>query len=59
MHDLLIAHPDELRPSGLDRYAEQLGLDRDRLWDGIRRHVHLPRPGRGVGPPEGPSRLVD
>jgi Na+/H+ antiporter NhaA/protein-disulfide isomerase len=43
MHDLLIAHPDELRPPDLDGYAEQLGLDRDRFWEDIRRHVHVPR----------------
>jgi Na+/H+ antiporter NhaA len=43
MHDLLIGDPDELDPSDLDRYAEELGLDRDRYWDEIRRHVHVPR----------------
>ena len=48
MHDLLIAHPEELGPSDLDGYAEQLGLDRDRFWDEIRRHEHLPRVARDV-----------
>ena len=43
MHDLLISDPDELDPDDLDRYAEQLGLDRDRFWDEIRRHVHVGR----------------
>jgi len=48
MHDLLIAHRDELRPPDLDRYVTQLGLDRDRFWDDIRRHVHVPRVGDDV-----------
>jgi Na+/H+ antiporter NhaA len=43
MHDLLITDPDELDPDDLDRYAEQLGLDRDRFWDDIRRHVQVGR----------------
>jgi Na+/H+ antiporter NhaA len=43
MHDLLIANQEELHPRDLDRYAAQLGLDRDRFWDDIRRHVHVPR----------------
>lgn len=48
MHDLLIAHQTELGPSDLDGYAERLGLDRDRFWDEIRRHEHLPRVARDV-----------
>jgi Na+/H+ antiporter NhaA len=43
MHDLLITDPDELDPDDLDRYAEQLGLDLERFWDDIRRHVHVSR----------------
>jgi Na+/H+ antiporter NhaA len=43
MHDLLIAHPDELRPPDLGRYAEELGLDVDRFWNDIRRRVHAAR----------------
>jgi Na+/H+ antiporter NhaA len=49
MHDLLIADPDELHPRDLDRDAEELGLDRDRFWDDIRRHVHVPRVADDVG----------
>ena len=49
MHDLLISDPDELDPDDLDRYAEQLGLDRDRFWDEIRRHVHVGRVADDVG----------
>jgi Na+/H+ antiporter NhaA len=43
MHDALITDPDELDPDDLDRYAQQLGLDRDRFWDDIRRHAHVGR----------------
>ena len=43
MHDLLINDPDELDPDDLDRYAQQLGLDQERFWDEIRRHVHVSR----------------
>jgi Na+/H+ antiporter NhaA len=43
MHDLLINDPDELDPDDLDRYAQQLGLDLERFWDDIRRHVHVDR----------------
>jgi Na+/H+ antiporter NhaA len=43
MHDLLIEHPHELLPRDLDGYAAQLGLDRERFWDEIRRHAHVPR----------------
>jgi len=49
MHDLLISDPDELDPDGLDRYAEELGLDRERFWDEIRRHVHVGRVADDVG----------
>jgi Na+/H+ antiporter NhaA len=40
MHDLLLAHQDELRPTHLRRYAEQLGLDVDRFRDELRRREH-------------------
>jgi protein-disulfide isomerase len=43
MHDLMISDPDELDPGDLDQYAGQLGLDRNRFWDEIRRHVHVAR----------------
>jgi Na+/H+ antiporter NhaA len=36
MHDLLISHQDELLPMHIRGYAEELGLDIDRLW----RDVH-------------------
>jgi Na+/H+ antiporter NhaA len=36
MHDLLISHQDELLPMHIRGYAEELGLDVDRLW----RDVH-------------------
>jgi Na+/H+ antiporter NhaA len=43
MHDTLLAHQDALRPFDLRDYAEQLGLDVERFWDELRRHVHAPR----------------
>ncbi len=43
MHDLLLDHQDDLRPSDLLAYAEQLGLDLDRFEDELRRHVYAPR----------------
>ena len=49
MHDLLLAHQDELRPADLHRYALQLGLDTERFWDDIRRHEHLGRIEDDVG----------
>ena len=38
MHDLLLAHQDELRITDLLRYADELGLDRDRFHDDLKRH---------------------
>jgi protein-disulfide isomerase len=43
MHDLLIQHQDELRPTHLRRYAEQIGLDLDRFRDELRRREHYQR----------------
>ncbi|WP_238011265.1 Na+/H+ antiporter NhaA [Dactylosporangium sp. AC04546] len=43
MHDLLLAHQEELRPADLLRYADQLGLDSDRFHEDLMRHVHEPR----------------
>ena len=43
MHDTLLEHQDALRPFDLGEYAEQLGLDVERFWDELRRHVHAPR----------------
>jgi protein-disulfide isomerase len=43
MHDTLFRHQDELAPSDLRRYAEQLGLDAERLWDDLRRRTHAER----------------
>ncbi len=43
MYDLLFAHQGDLRPEDLERYAQQLGLDSERLIDEVRRRVHLPR----------------
>jgi Na+/H+ antiporter NhaA len=39
MHDALLDHQDALRPSDLMRYAEQIGLDRERFAADLRKHV--------------------
>jgi protein-disulfide isomerase len=43
MHDKLLEHQDELAPHKLTRYAEDLGLDVERVWDELRRRLHEPR----------------
>ena len=43
MHDTLLDHQDELTPSDLGRYAGELGLDRDRFWDELRRREYAER----------------
>lgn len=43
MHDLLLDRQEDLRPSDLLIYAEQLGLDLDRFEGELRRHAHAPR----------------
>ncbi len=48
MHDLLLTHQDHLRLADLLRYAEQLGLDVDRLHDDLQRRRHESRVARDV-----------
>jgi Na+/H+ antiporter NhaA len=43
MHDLLLDHQGDLKPSDLEAYAEGLGLDLVRYRDDLRRHAHAPR----------------
>jgi protein-disulfide isomerase len=43
MHDLLFQHQDALRPSDLEGYAEQLGLDTQRFSDELRSHEYAGR----------------
>ena len=43
MHDLLLAHQDELKPADLMRYAEEVGIDPERFHDEIRRGIHQTR----------------
>jgi protein-disulfide isomerase len=43
MHDLLMAHQEQLRPADLLRYAEELHLDVERFRDDLRRHAKAPR----------------
>jgi protein-disulfide isomerase len=49
MHDRLLAHQDEIAPRDLGRSAAELGLDVDRFWDDLRRHVHADRVAEDVG----------
>jgi Na+/H+ antiporter NhaA len=43
MHDKLLQHQDELTPPDLLRYADELGLDVERFWDGVREREYEPR----------------
>ena len=43
MHELLLAHQDQLTLQDLMRYARQLGLDADRLRDDLGRHAYSAR----------------
>src|SRR3954462_6640394 len=48
MHDTLLDHQDDLQPSDLSRYANDLGLDLDRFWDDLRTREYAPRVGEDV-----------
>jgi Na+/H+ antiporter NhaA len=48
MHDLMLAHQDQLRITNLLRHAEQLGLDSERLHDDLVNHVYADRVARDV-----------
>ncbi|MET9317207.1 Na+/H+ antiporter NhaA [Kribbella sp. NPDC003505] len=48
MHDLLLANQQNLQPKDLIGYAEQLGLDTDRLHDDVKRHVAAARVAQDV-----------
>ncbi len=48
MHDLLLAHQDDLRLTDLLGYAAELGLDVDRLRDDLRRRRHESRVAQDV-----------
>jgi Na+/H+ antiporter NhaA len=43
MHDVLIAHGDALTGRDIRRYAHDLGLDVERLWDELRRRRYASR----------------
>ncbi|MGA8363871.1 MAG: Na+/H+ antiporter NhaA [Solirubrobacteraceae bacterium] len=43
MHDILLAHQGELTPGSLRRYAQELGLDGERLTEELRRRAHAAR----------------
>jgi Na+/H+ antiporter NhaA/predicted DsbA family dithiol-disulfide isomerase len=48
MHDLLLDHQDALRPKDLLSYAEELGLDTDRLESDLREHRTAARVARDI-----------
>ncbi|GAA1589248.1 Na+/H+ antiporter NhaA [Kribbella sancticallisti] len=48
MHDLLLANQENLQPTDLMRYAEELGLDVPRLHDEVKRHVAAARVAQDV-----------
>jgi Na+/H+ antiporter NhaA len=43
MYDTLLSHQGDLRPEDVAGYAEELGLDADRIIDELRRREHAPR----------------
>ncbi len=43
MYDILLAHQGELTPGSLRRYAQDLGLDGERLTEELRRRAHAAR----------------
>jgi Na+/H+ antiporter NhaA len=43
MNDKLLLNQDALMPPDLTRYAEELGLDVERFWDGLRRREYAER----------------
>jgi Na+/H+ antiporter NhaA len=48
MYDILLAHQGELTPHSLRRYAQDLGLDDERLAEELRRRAHAARVGEDV-----------
>ncbi|MFI5712978.1 Na+/H+ antiporter NhaA [Kribbella sp. NPDC051620] len=48
MHDLLLANQENLKPADLMSYAQQLGLDNDRIHDEVKRHVAAARVAQDV-----------
>lgn len=48
MHDALLANQENLQPADLMGYAEELGLDRERLHDDVKRHVAAGRVARDI-----------
>ena len=48
MHDRLLANQENLQPKDLLRYAEELGLDQEKLHDDVKRHVAAARVAQDV-----------
>jgi Na+/H+ antiporter NhaA len=49
MHDMLLAHQDDLTPKDIGRYAHELGLDFDRFFQELRGHEYAERVAEDVG----------
>jgi Na+/H+ antiporter NhaA len=43
MHDTLLGHQGDLLPNDLEDYAQQLGLDSERMMEDVRRREYAPR----------------
>ncbi len=43
MYDILLGHQGDLRPKDVIAYADELGLDTERLREDLRRRAHAPR----------------
>ena len=48
MHDVLLANQEKLQPADLMRYAEDLGLDNQRVHDEVKRHLAAARVAQDV-----------
>jgi Na+/H+ antiporter NhaA len=48
MYDVLLSHQGQLTPRSLRRYAQELGLDAERLAEELRRRTHAARVGEDV-----------
>jgi protein-disulfide isomerase len=43
MYDLLLAHQEALTPADIERYARELDLEVERVWEELRHHAYAPR----------------
>ncbi len=57
IYDILLANQNELEPPALGHYAQQLGLDVERFWDGLRNHQYAQRIAEDVASADASERL--